>query len=159
MHHARAQGNLGIIYEKLKILTTRKLNLHACGHTGGRNPPSAIPNLVSNFQLHALASLLSCSSLVKLFVELPVGCLVCPGEGRVVTNICCSPTAITGVMLNTLCILYCLIFQYPNRGKVCYLYFTDENQKNECRKSHLLKARMIVKCHQPLPESSDNLIF
>ena len=40
-----------------------------------------------------------------------------------------------------------------------YLYFTDENQKNECWKSDLLKARMVVKCHQPLPESSDNLIF
>ena len=125
MHHATAQGNLGIIYHKLKILTTRKLNLHACGHTGGRNP-LCHPKPGLNFQLHALASVLSCSSLVKLFVELSVGCLVCPGEGRLVTNICCSPTAITGVMLNTLCILYCLIFQYPNRGKFCYLYFTDE---------------------------------
>lgn len=37
-----------------------------------------------------------------------------------------SPTTIIGVMLNTLCILYCLIFQYLNRGKFCYLYFTDE---------------------------------
>ena len=48
------------------------------------------------------------------------------GVIMLVTPLPSSLTTIIGVMLNTLCILYCLIFQYPNRGKLCYLYFTNE---------------------------------